>query len=114
MGREGDHGGSEAGGPGGADGPRDRPAGGGGTRAARQDHPRGRRIHGRRKAGHGGGSDTKAAGGPSVAVPPDPSGNWRGEEHDHRVPLAARYNLFIGPRFGARGYRDSTTVKIGR
>jgi hypothetical protein len=46
VGREGDHGGSEAGGPGRADDPRHRAAGRGRTRAARQNHPRGRRVYG--------------------------------------------------------------------
>ncbi len=51
LGREGGDGGGEAGGPAGADDPRHRAAGGSGTRAPRQDHPRGRRVHGGGEAG---------------------------------------------------------------
>ena len=84
----------------GADDPRHRAAGRGGTRAARQNHSRRRRIHGRGEAGHGGGGDPEAAGGHPVAVFADAGGNRRGKEHHHRVPAAAGYNYIFGARAG--------------
>ena len=68
------------------------------TRAPRQNHPRRRRIYGGQKTGHGGGSDPEAAGCHPVALFANAGGNRRGEEHHHRFPAAARYNLIFGAR----------------
>ena len=43
----------------------------------------------------------KAAGGDPAALPADAGGNRRGEEYDHCVPAATRYNCFIGARAGS-------------
>ena len=105
LGREGDHGGGQAGGPRRADDPRAGTAGGSGTRTARQDHPCRRRVYGGGEAGHGRRSHPAAAGRDSIALPADAGGDRRGEEHHHRFPAAARYTNFFRASAGASGER---------
>src|ERR1039458_728957 len=86
MGREGDHGGGQTGGPVGADDSRAGAPGGSGTRAPRQDHSRRGRVHGGGEAVHGGGGDSEAAGGASATLLADSGRDRSGEEYDHRFP----------------------------
>src|SRR5262249_17433206 len=111
LGRESDDGGSKAGGPGGADDPGHRAAGGSGARAARQDYSRGRRVHRGGKAGHGGQGDPGAAGRDSTTLFADAGGDRRGEEYYHRVPAAGGYTDFIGP--GAEQAGGAGTEQTG-
>src|ERR1039457_6369728 len=67
---------------------------------ARQDHPRGRRVLGVGKAGHGCRGNPETAGGHPVAVSPDLSRNRDGEEYDYRFPPAAGYTCIIQGRPG--------------
>ena len=50
-----------------------------------------------RKTGHGGRSDSTAAGRHSVALSADAGGDWLGKEHDGCVSPAYRYILVFGP-----------------
>src|SRR5207237_1294025 len=69
LGREGGQRGSEAGGSAGEHAARHGQAGGGGTREARQDHPRGRRIQRRPAAHRGGGCALQPTHDHAIALP---------------------------------------------
>src|ERR1019366_909375 len=105
MGREGDHGGGQTGGPVGADDSCAGAAGGSGTRATHQDHSRRGRVYGGGEAVYGGGSDSEAARGASATLLADSGRDRSGEEYDHRFPASARYTNFFGASSGESGKR---------
>ena len=72
------------------DDPRHGEAGRGRAHAARQDHPRRGREPGRADAGRGGASARRGAEGAAAALPADARRHLEREEHDDRVPAAAR------------------------
>src|SRR5262249_54106912 len=99
VGREGDHGGSEAGRSAGTDDPRDRAAGRSRARAPRQDYSRGGRVHGCGETRDGRCGDPEGTGRDSIAISANGGGDGRRKEYDHRVSTASRYNC----RFGTAG-----------